>query len=321
MDDELCWWQESLQFLNENLPFINTSRSCDEAIGRCEALCKALNKAWNAFYQYRSISGALNERERENDAAGNRSDTQSFREFVLHGIDNQRLSDFCESESLLRLAELSPQIMNHNTLLRQQYDPLNITDDVRKKASDQHRQLLNALKRFTTTPEDQSLRETLLKKTATLVYVVRSNIAHSEKTPHGPDRSKSERDQIVSEVTATVIEDMFDNFFERPSNRLAVYGTLIPGGANASELAGLEGEWLDGTVSGKFEDRDGFLEFHWLLQGTEVPVKIFSGNGLREQLDRLDQFEGPRYRRILVPVLIEGTVHVSNIYEGMPPCP
>ena len=262
----------------------------------------------------------MNEKEIENDADGVRSDNQSFQEFVLHGIDNERLLDFCESESLLRLAELSPQIMNHNILLNQKYDPLNITDDVRKKASAQHQKLLNAFKRFTKTPNDQSLREALLKKTATLVYNVRSNIAHSEKTPHGPDRSKSERDRIVSEVTATVIEDMLDNFFERPSNRLAVYGTLIPSGPNASELAGLDGEWLDGTVSGKLEDRDGFLEFHWSLQGTEVPVKIFSGDGLSERLDRLDQFEGPRYRRILVPVLIERTVHVSNIYEGMPPC-
>lgn len=320
MDDKLSWWQESPQFLNETLPFINTSRSCSEAIDRCEALCKALNKAWNAFYQYRSLIGALNETELKNDVKGRRADNQSFRELLLNGINNQQSSYFCESESLRRFAELLPQIMNHNILLNEKYDPLNITEVVRKKASHEHQQLLNALNRFTETPKDPSLREAVLWKTAQLLYIVRSNIAHSAKTPQGPDLSKLERDQTVSEVTAKVIEDFFDKFLERPSSRLAVYGTLVPGGSNASELAGLEGEWLDGTVAGSFEERDGFLEFHWLLQGTEVPVKVLSDDGLNEQFDQLDRFERPRYRRILVPVLIEGTVHVSNIYEGMPPC-
>ena len=47
------WWQqESAYFLNETLAFINSSRTRDEAIGRCEELCKAMNKTWNAFFQF-----------------------------------------------------------------------------------------------------------------------------------------------------------------------------------------------------------------------------------------------------------------------------
>ncbi len=68
---------------------------------------------------------------------------------------------------------------------------------------------------------------------------------------------------MVSELTARVIDDLFDMFFDRPSQRLAVYGTLTPNGPNASELASLEGEWHEGSVQGVIEQRDGFLEFRW----------------------------------------------------------
>ena len=155
-----------------------------------------------------------------------------------------------------------------------------------------------------------------MKKTAKLIYIVRSNIAHSEKTPQGPDLSKSERDRLVSEVTARVIEELFDSFFDRPSQRLAVYGTLTPDGPNASELAGLEGSWHEGTVHGEVEQRYGFLEFNWSTAAEVVPVKVLSAPRLSERFDRLDRFEGPRYRRILVPVRVDGNLSVCNIYQG-----
>ena len=37
-------------FLNGTFPFINASRLRNEAIGRCDELCKALNKTWTAFF-------------------------------------------------------------------------------------------------------------------------------------------------------------------------------------------------------------------------------------------------------------------------------
>ncbi|MGA7496308.1 MAG: hypothetical protein WBX00_06215 [Isosphaeraceae bacterium] len=317
MSDQSSWWQqESRHFLNDTLAFINASRSSDEAIGRCEELCKALNKTWNAFFQYRRRNGQLNATEQENDAKGERSDTQSFREFLLHGLSDQQTSEFCGKESVRRFAEFTPHIMNHDTLLRLRYDPFNIIEDVRKKASDEHRQLANAFARFSKAPGDLSLKEALLKKIAQLIYVVRSNIAHSEKTPQGPDLAKSERDRLVSEVTARVIEDVFDILFGWPSQRLAVYGTLTPDSANASQLEGLDGQWHEGAVTGIVEERDGFLVFHWTLKAKSIPVKVLSASKLDAQFDRLDRFEGPHYQRILVPILADGKISVCNIYEG-----
>jgi len=317
MSEPGSWWQqESSHFLNDALAFINASRSSDESIGRCEELCKALNKTWNAFFQHRRDGGKLNDKEKENEAKGQRSDNQSFQALILHGLSDQQTSEFCGKESVRRFAEFTAHIMNHDTLLKLRYDPFNITEDVRKKASDEHRQLSNAFARFCKAPNDLSLKEALLKKIAQVIYVVRSNIAHSEKTPQGPDLEKSERDRLVSELTASVIEDVFDVLFERPSHRLAVYGSLAPDGANASQLAGLDGQWHDGKVKGVIEEEDGFLEFRWMLKAKAGPVKVFSSCDLANQFDRLDRFEGRRYRRILVPVECDGKVCVCNIYQG-----
>lgn len=317
MNGTLRWWQqESPYFLNETLAFINSSSSRDEAIGRCEELCKALNKTWNAFFQYRIKVGQLNDKELENDAKGQRSDNQSFQAFILQGMSDQQTLSFCESDSVRCFAEFTPQIMNHNTLLKQRYDPINITDDVRKKASDEHRQLAKAFERFSQSTGDASLKEALLKKTAQLIYIVRSNITHSEKTPQGPDLAKSERDRLVSEVTARVIHDLFDIFFDRPSQRLAVYGTLRPDGPNASEIASLEGERYEGSVPGVIEQQDGFLEFKWSTAAQAVAVKVISADRLSERFVSLDRFEGPRYQRVLVPVMIDGKLSVCNIYQG-----
>ena len=126
-----------------------------------------------------------------------------------------------------------------------------------------------------------------MKKSAQLIYVVRSNIAHSEKTPHGPDILKAERDGLISSVTADVIEDVFDVLFEKPSRRLAVYGSLAPGGANASQLAGLDGQWRDGKVEGVVEETSGLQEFRWIYTAPVVTVNVFWSSDVRTRLTAL----------------------------------
>jgi hypothetical protein len=271
-----------------------------------------LNKLWNAFFQHRRRKKQLTEGE----IAQGRSDSQALRELLLTGMSEEQGSEFCQSENVRRFAELSPPIMNHDTLLREEYDPFNISEKLQKRASDEHRQLLNAYRRHCSSLDDPALRKTLLKKIGQLVFIVRSNIAHSEKTPRGPDLAKAERDRVVSEITSGVIEQFFDVLFDRPSGRLAVYGSLSPGAPNASKLDEVEGEWHQGVVHGLVQRRDGFLEFRWTLDGAEVPVRMISSSRLKAHFEQLDRFEGPRYERILVPVAMNGPLSVSNIYQG-----
>ena len=105
-------------------------------------------------------------------------------------------------------------------------------------------------------------------------------------------------------------------FYSITYRRLAVYGTLAPGKPNASILAGIDGQWLEGTVYGDVSEADGFPVYHWQRPGSSVPVKILDAPTLPDHFDRLDSFEGTRYRRILLPVEMQGGLSVCNIYAG-----
>lgn len=157
----------------------------------------------------------------------------------------------------------------------------------------------------------------LLKKLATLLYIIRSNIAHSERMPRGPRLAKHERDRAVSSLASAVIEDYFDLLLDRPSHRLAVYGTLAPGEPNASVLADISGEWSDGTVQGEVTQIEGFRAFRWMEGGAEVGVKVLMSKDLPDHLPKIDRFEGKNYKRILIPVACESELTVANIYESI----
>ena len=119
-----------------------------------------------------------------------------------------------------------------------------------------------------------------------------------------------------TEIPSTDPELFFDAVFDQPSHRLAVYGSLKPGGSNAAQMTGIKGDWRDGTVHGIVEQPGEYLEFTWDESAPPVSVIVFSAARLPEHFDRLDDFEGPDYQRTLVPVAIDGLIHVCNIYEG-----
>jgi gamma-glutamylcyclotransferase (GGCT)/AIG2-like uncharacterized protein YtfP len=92
-----------------------------------------------------------------------------------------------------------------------------------------------------------------------------------------------------------------------PETRLAVYGSLAPGEVNHHQLAGLQGSWRPGTVRGKrFESGWGAtLGFPGLIldpTGPTVDVQLFESSDLPGHWARLDEFEGPGYRRVVTQV-------------------
>ena len=249
MSKSQAWWMaEAPRFLADVLVHINQSKYREETVDRCEDLCKALNKTWNAYYLFRKRHGLLTESEI---SSGRPSDSQAFDELLLMGLEDDVAKQLCERKSVAALAEFSPQVMNHDTLMRRDYDPRNLSDELRKEACDEHQQLLNAFRKYSAGPEGKETREALLKKLKQLIYVIRCNIAHSEKTPKGPDLSKNDRDRMVSDVASSVINDIFELLLEFPSQRLAVYGTLAPGEPNEWVLKGIDGEWTDGMRPGR----------------------------------------------------------------------
>lgn len=94
--------------------------------------------------------------------------------------------------------------------------------------------------------------------------------------------------------------------------RLATCGTLMPGKPNHHERSALEGSWLDGTVRGNVLN-DGWgaaLGYPGLIldehgpdvQVPDVQAKVLESADLPAHWPRLDAFEGPGYRRVVVPV-------------------
>jgi gamma-glutamylcyclotransferase (GGCT)/AIG2-like uncharacterized protein YtfP len=89
--------------------------------------------------------------------------------------------------------------------------------------------------------------------------------------------------------------------------RLAVYGTLAPGRSNHHELAGLRGSWRPGAVRGLLvpEGWGATLGYPALIldpAGPVVEVQLFESADLPAHWPRLDDFEGPGYKRTAVTV-------------------
>ncbi len=105
-------------------------------------------------------------------------------------------------------------------------------------------------------------------------------------------------------------ERRLDDLF-RTSHALAVYGTLAPGRPNHHVVAPLGGEWTEGLIEGDLIPLGwgaalGFPGFRPRVGGDAVAVQVLTTPSLATAWPALDRFEGPGYRRILVPVFGTG---------------
>lgn len=111
--------------------------------------------------------------------------------------------------------------------------------------------------------------------------------------------------------------------FRDAASRLAVYGSLAPGEENHHVVADLRGHWVQGSVRGELHDRGwgagiGFPAMTWIPESeARIAVQILCSDDLPKYWDRLDEFEGEDYLRILVPVEVEGAepLMTANIYR------
>lgn len=268
--------------------------------GLCELHFHALNNLWTALADLEGQAG--------------RADTPSFIS-LLRGIPIELHPVLLRSHQLTTLAAFTPEVLDHDVLRRRDYRPGKpIPDAVRREASERHRKLRGRLADFLA-GHPEATADRVLKLLAEFLYVVRSNIAHGEKTPYGPDLEKMQRDEAVSRVTVPVLELTVDLLLDRPSHKLVAYGTMRPGGANQTVLDGVQGDWVPCRIHGRLRERDGLSFFRWDPVAEPVEAMLLHSSELEEQWPRLDQFEGRSYRRTLVPAHAEGVYHIANVYE------
>lgn len=104
------------------------------------------------------------------------------------------------------------------------------------------------------------------------------------------------------------------------SHHLIVYGSLAPGGINHGLVSDLDGEWKEGWVTGELLERGwgaamSYPALRWCPEGPEVEAHLFISPELPGHWQRLDDFEGLEYERILAPFwTADGAVWVGNIY-------
>ena len=248
-----------------------------------------------------------------NDTMG---EVKAFQTMILEGWEAEARDWFFNSDELKNLAEFEPQIMNHDTLRRHGYRPNVKTEpDLKKKASEEHRKLRTAYDALFTQREKE-VEDRVLKRAAELLYVVRSNIAHGEKTPYGPDLEKKDRDEQVSTVVVPVQLMLFDLMLDYPNQKLFTYGTLVSGKPNHSILSGLEGNWERCTASGQITEVSGLPMLRWKPSGPNIEGQLFVSPDLAEQWAQLDQFEGACYRRRMISVVTNTGISVANVYLG-----
>ncbi|GAA3397010.1 gamma-glutamylcyclotransferase family protein [Cryptosporangium minutisporangium] len=88
------------------------------------------------------------------------------------------------------------------------------------------------------------------------------------------------------------------------TDRLFVYGSLAPGRPNEHVLADLAGTWEPATIRGHLR-KEGWgadLGYPGIVldeRGPEVEGLVFTARSLGEHWERLDEFEGDGYRRVL----------------------
>jgi len=177
------WWQvgEARYDVEACLDKMNESQRENETVSRFSVTLQSLNLLWNLKSRLDNELG--------------RSDSQGFRALLL-AIPTARQEELCRSTGIQALAAFAPQILNQDRLRGSSvYRPGQpLTPELRNQASREHRQFKEAVDSWNSVQSGDN-KEAVLKKFAALLYVVRSNIAHGEKTIHGPDLTKAQRDR------------------------------------------------------------------------------------------------------------------------------
>jgi len=100
------------------------------------------------------------------------------------------------------------------------------------------------------------------------------------------------------------------------SQWLAVYGTLAVGEENHREVVNCRGIWQGGTVHGR-RGMHQYPVFRFDATAPPVAMQVLHSTNLPAHWAALDEFEGPGYRRVLVPVLLASGWQVANLYEAL----
>lgn len=296
-------WFNNPNILVDLLTNYNSSLQAHNYVDKSERIFNALNIASNEYYKYRKKRGDY---ESEGDK----------RKFInlVKGLNNEEKKALLKSNQVKKLLNLRPLIMDDNVLEENKYNPEDIEDRLRKKASRKHYEFIKRyyeLENYQVNIDD--VIDDVIEWLSQVIYMVRCNLKHCGKTPYGPDKDKINRDLIVCQVVYPVGKLIIEILLDEPHNRLAVYGVLRPEEWPDSPLSKVEGKWIKGVTNGLIKNMDNYSCFTWDIKGEEISMDIFVSSKI--PFDILDRFEGASYLRNLILFKVAGSLLVCNVYE------
>lgn len=293
-------FEEALNHFNNALDEIENG---EPEVHICRTLFDAFNKLQTAWLN--SPEQAQRDPARE---------TKNFIDMIVVKFPEELRDELTKREELVDFVNLEPSVMDQQTLKMKNYDPHNISSTLRKVASDKHNSLKNAYNAYlkNQTPE---LQLKIITKMADVLYTVRSNIAHGEKTPRGPDFDKIKRDAIVSKTAIPLLMYLFKNIIGEPDSHYIAYGTLSPGGVNHSILSDIAGTWTKCTISGEIQFINNLPVFSQSKKNSITNANVLESQDLPSCWNKIDEFEGFSYKRRLISAFGEdGNSIVGYIY-------
>lgn len=286
----------------------------NQALDDIDNDCKSVNVARTLFDSLNKIQTTYI---KESDATSNfpfPGERVSFQNMIGDYLSIEQKRIIVLSEYFKNFVLFSPDIMDHNKLRNEKYDPNNIEPKIRDKASNVHRSVKRLYKDLLLNSKDENYSRLLLKASH-LLYIIRSNIAHGEKTPFGPDYKKKMRDETIAKTIVPLLVLIFKAVIGCADNFFISYGTLSPGKVNNEIISNIEGDWIKGIIKGEIVEYSGLSFFTWKTHEQPLEINIFHSKKLIEKWEMINEFEGSMYKRRLIPAILpDKSIIIGNIY-------
>ena len=200
------------------------------------------------------------------------------------------------------------QLLEITPLIADVADPKN--DPLRS-----HLDLLEAVEKYRRRRNDEGMLDDAGVALGGILCTIRGNTAHPDKSSvYNP--AKKQRDRKVLTAAVVVMQDLLERALEKPSSRIAVYGSLCSNVDNHAQINDLGGP-LGGRSTGILSSVGQYPVFEWRIPGEYIPFEVYSSPKLtQDRWEELDAFEGDTYRRLLIPIerLDDATCVVATAY-------
>lgn len=280
-------------------------------VDKCEKMFSAIESIIGLYIDYSIKENKLSDFGKRQLEANRLSINNKFSETVNSIVKNSEKSNLINSKAFKEIIYHIPLIMSDAVLEHKRYNPDDISEDLRKKASSTHKRLIDNFN----SPRRRD--DTVITSLCKLLYEVRSNMKHCGKTPFGPDKDKSKRDEEVCKLIHPTLSEIINILLEKPNNKLLLYGTFKTGKSNSSILDNFRTNSTNVSIWGfiEMENNLSYYTFSISSSQNEIQAELIYHKDLNTHFDKLDEFEGITYRRIKVPFKFQNEVEIGQVYE------